>query len=305
MPSCGWIRCISTRLVLPPTRMASVYTIGHSTRTVPELVRALHEHGVRLLVDVRLIPRSRTNPQFNKEQLLEQLPGLGLQYMWLGKELGGHRKRNKASELNAGWDNASFRGYADYMQCQDFRNGLKCLLQAADAKGPAACMCAEMMHFSCHRSLISDALLVRGWQVQHITAAGKPSMQHKLTKFARVEGHNIIYPAYEHEPRAKRRTHGRAMVTAAAPAEAKAAAVTVTAGGDALDTEVGASGKGSRGRKGGRAATSPAAAPKSAVAKRQLSAAASASEMQGSKQQRVDVMLTRARAKQQVPQQHS
>jgi uncharacterized protein (DUF488 family) len=90
----------------------AMFTIGHSTRTLPELVGVLQEHGVKLLVDVRSIPKSGNNPQFNREHLAEQLPGLGLQYMWLGKELGGLRKRNKASELNAGWDNASFRGKA-------------------------------------------------------------------------------------------------------------------------------------------------------------------------------------------------
>jgi hypothetical protein len=97
--------------VIPYPNMAlTMFTIGHSTRTLPELVGVLQEHGVKLLVDVRSIPKSGTNPQFNREHLAEQLPGLGLRYMWLGKELGGLRKRNKASELNAGWDNASFRG---------------------------------------------------------------------------------------------------------------------------------------------------------------------------------------------------
>jgi hypothetical protein len=93
-------------VIMAPT----MFTIGHSTRTLSELVSVLQEHGVKLLIDVRSIPKSGTNPQFNKEHLAEQLPGLGLRYMWLGKELGGLRKRNKASELNAGWDNASFRG---------------------------------------------------------------------------------------------------------------------------------------------------------------------------------------------------
>ncbi|WIA42237.1 hypothetical protein OEZ86_008254 [Tetradesmus obliquus] len=183
----------------------AVFTIGHSTRTLPELVAALQEHGVKLLVDVRTIPKSGTNSQFNRERLAEQLPGLGLQYMWLGQQLGGLRKRDRASELNAGWDNASFRGYADYMQSQSFSDGLQLLLQAAEARGPAAYMCAEMMYFSCHRSLISDALLVRGWQVAHITAAGKPPIAHKLTRFAKVTGHAITYPAYDHQPRTKRR----------------------------------------------------------------------------------------------------
>jgi uncharacterized protein (DUF488 family) len=94
-----------------------MFTVGHSTRSLPELVSVLQEHGVKLLVDVRSIPKSGMNPQFNKERLAEQLPGLGLQYMWLGKELGGLRQRNKSSELNAGWDNASFRGKEPTAAC--------------------------------------------------------------------------------------------------------------------------------------------------------------------------------------------
>lgn len=109
----------------------------------------------------------------------------------------------------AGWDNASFRGYADYMQTDAFSQGLQELLQLAGGPdAPVAIMCAEVVSFRCHRSLISDAASVRGWQVQHITTPGRPPTPHKLTKFAVVQedGHTITYPAYEHTPRQKKST---------------------------------------------------------------------------------------------------
>ncbi|GAB4816324.1 hypothetical protein N2152v2_003370 [Parachlorella kessleri] len=188
-----------------------MFTVGHSTRQLSELVEMLKQNGVALLADVRTVPRSRTNPQFNTEALAQQLPAVhGLAYCWLGRELGGLRKADKSSQLNAGWDNASFRGKLvvpacrrHYMQTQEFQTGVEHLCQLATQQGPAAIMCAEAVNWRCHRSLISDALTVRGWQVVHIITAGKPPSPHKLTKFASVDGLTITYPAYPHTPRGK------------------------------------------------------------------------------------------------------
>eukprot|EP00879_Flechtneria_rotunda_P008771 GHRR01009186.1.p1 GENE.GHRR01009186.1~~GHRR01009186.1.p1 ORF type:complete len:144 (+),score=41.31 GHRR01009186.1:739-1170(+) len=120
-----------------------LYTIGHSTRLLEELISMLQRNEVTLLADVRTIPKSGTNPQFNTDSLAGELQQHGIQYKWLGPQLGGLRRRNKDSELNAGWDNASFRGYADYMQTDEFKEGIQELTQLAGAEGPVAIMCAE------------------------------------------------------------------------------------------------------------------------------------------------------------------
>ena len=165
------------------------YTIGHATRAVSELVAMLHEHKIKVLVDIRTIPRSRTNPQHNKEKLEKKLPTDEIQYLWLGKELGGLRKVDKSlGDMNAGWYNASFRGYADYMQSSEFTAGLRQLIELAEATdGPCALMCAETYYKRCHRSLVSDALTAHGYEVLHITALGKPAAQHHMTQFAKIE----------------------------------------------------------------------------------------------------------------------
>ncbi len=191
-----------------------MFTIGHATRPVSELIALLQEHNVKTLVDIRTIPRSRTNPQHNKDKLEKVLPRkAGIAYHWLGKELGGLRKRDKSlGELNAGWYNASFRGYADYMQSDEFAAGLRELCRLAkDSDGSCAIMCAETYYRRCHRSLVSDALMARGVKVMHITALGKPAAEHQMTQFAAVEKPSvkgktkeeeeeiikITYPAYE------------------------------------------------------------------------------------------------------------
>ncbi len=170
---------------------ATIFTVGHSTRALEEFIRLLQAYHVRTLVDVRTIPRSRRNPQFNQETLPNDLEKLGIKYAWL-KGLGGLRRPQKES-LNIGWRNASFRGFADYMQTPEFESSLQELIELARNR-IIAIMCAEAVPWRCHRSLISDVLLVRGVQVEHIMSP-KTSTKHAITKWARVEGQRIRYPS--------------------------------------------------------------------------------------------------------------
>ena len=170
-----------------------IFTVGHSTRSAEELLAVLRAHGVKAVADVRLFPKSRRYPHFNAEQLAEWLPENGIVYLPF-KQLGGRRKPTKDS-INAGWRNDSFRGYADFMQTAPFSYALAELIHAA-ARRPTATMCAEAVPWRCHRSLISDALLVRGWQVLNLIGVGQAAV-HSLTSFARVDGERIIYPPEE------------------------------------------------------------------------------------------------------------
>lgn len=169
---------------------ATIYTVGHSTHPIDEFVGLLAAHGVAQLVDVRTIAKSRHNPQFGEDQLRQSLPEHGIAYQRL-EALGGLRHTTKDS-VNGAWKNASFRGYADYMQTDAFEAGLAELLALGD-QAPTAIMCAEAVPWRCHRSLIGDALLVRGVEVLDIMTAtsAKP---HTLTSFAQVEGTRISYP---------------------------------------------------------------------------------------------------------------
>ncbi len=167
-----------------------VFTIGHSTHPFPEFVRLLELHSISLVVDVRSIPRSRYNPQFNSDTLKGSLPQLHIGYTH-AKGLGGLRKANRDS-VNTGWQNASFRGYADYMQTDAFRESLETALFLS-TENNVALMCAEALPWRCHRSLISDALLARGVEVCHIMADGKVR-PHTMTAFAVVQGKSVIYP---------------------------------------------------------------------------------------------------------------
>ncbi|HOL69866.1 MAG TPA: DUF488 domain-containing protein [Bryobacteraceae bacterium] len=167
-----------------------IYTIGHSTRSLPEFVELLREHGVRRVVDVRTVPRSRHNPQYNRESLPAALGHEGIAYTHM-PELGGLRHPRKDSP-NTAWRNASFRGFADYMGTPQFDAGLDKLMELA-GREPVALMCAEAVPWRCHRSLISDALTARGVEVVHITGRGQ-AQPHSLTLFARVEGGRITYP---------------------------------------------------------------------------------------------------------------
>jgi uncharacterized protein (DUF488 family) len=171
----------------------TVLTIGHSTRSIEEFLSMLKAHGVDRLVDVRTIPKSRRVPQFNSEALATSLHEQGIDYVHL-KSLGGLRHAKKDS-VNTGWRNASFRGYADYMATDDFRAGLERLLPLASEKRTAI-MCAEAVPWRCHRSLIGDALLVRGVKVEDILTTTS-RREHELTSFAKVHGVEISYPADE------------------------------------------------------------------------------------------------------------
>ncbi len=166
------------------------YTIGHSTRALDEFMPLLREYGVALVVDVRTVPRSRHVPQFSRESLTAALREHGFDYLWL-PELGGLRKAVAGSTLNAGWRNGSFRGYADYMQTDSFWQGIARLEQVVPR--PPALMCAEAVPWRCHRSLIADALLLRGHAVTDILGPGQARV-HARTVFARVRNGRLIYP---------------------------------------------------------------------------------------------------------------
>ena len=164
-------------------------TIGHSNRPMEELIAQLKAHGVDTLVDVRTVPKSRHNPQFNRDAMPGPLAEAGITYVHM-PGLGGLRHPRKDS-INLGWRNQSFRGYADYMQTAEFGRSLEALIALP---GRCAVMCAESVPWRCHRSLIADALTARGIAVQHIMSE-TAVMPHKLTSFAHVEGAQVTYPA--------------------------------------------------------------------------------------------------------------
>jgi uncharacterized protein (DUF488 family) len=173
-----------------------IFTIGHSIRPIEEFVDLLQAHGVRQVVDIRTIPRSRRNPQFNADALAKSLHRAHINYSSM-KELGGLRHA-KPDSINTAWRNASFRGFADYMQTQEFAEGIASLLKIG-AKKRTAIMCAEAVPWRCHRSLVSDALAARGICVEHILSQTR-AQPHTITPFARVRGVRITYPAQEQLP---------------------------------------------------------------------------------------------------------
>ena len=169
----------------------TLFTCGHSTRALDELIGVLKAHGVERLVDVRAFPASRRHPHLARESLERALPAAGIEYGWMGRELGGRRKTTKDSP-NSGLRSPGLRAYADYMGTPDFARGLARLLELASEKRTAV-MCAELLWWKCHRSLIADYVqLVRGWSVRHIQDAGK-LLEHKPKKEARVEGETLVY----------------------------------------------------------------------------------------------------------------
>lgn len=177
-----------------------ILTIGHSIHPIDEFIQLLRRHGVERLVDIRTIPRSRRNPQFNREALAKSLEHEGIAYMHL-KELGGLR-HPRPDSMNTGWRNAGFRGYADYMQTPEFEEALQRLLQLC-AEHRCALMCAEAVPWRCHRSLLADALLAHGVAVEHILSGSRRDA-HSLTLFARVQQTRVIYPQPEVEAARKK-----------------------------------------------------------------------------------------------------
>jgi uncharacterized protein (DUF488 family) len=172
-------------------RKTIIFTIGHSTRPIEEFIEILYAFKIRKLVDVRTIPKSRHNPQFSGDALKERLKQAHIGYLHM-KGLGGLRHAKKDSP-NAAWRNASFRGFADYMQSEEFEESLNRLILTAEKKSTVI-MCAEAVPWRCHRSLIADALLIRGIDVRHIMT-GNSDREHTITPWAKVRGKKITYPA--------------------------------------------------------------------------------------------------------------
>ena len=167
-----------------------IFTIGHSTRSLDEFIQLLQLNKIERVIDIRRIPKSRRHPQFACEALGTALRQAAIGYTHL-QSLGGFR-RARPDSANLGWRNRSFRGFADYMETPEFEAGLARAVKLAEAK-PSALMCAEAVPWRCHRSLVADALLVRGFQVEEIVGGSRPK-RHKLTPFARVGGTRITYP---------------------------------------------------------------------------------------------------------------
>lgn len=171
----------------------AVVTIGHSTRTLGTFIHLLQIYDVKQVIDVRTVPRSRHNPQFNHDTLPDDLKAAGIGYLHM-PGLGGLR-RPQPDSINLGWRNASFRGFADYMRTPEFENHLGELAKLAQGER-VALMCAEALPWRCHRSLISDALEVRGIKVAHILSVTH-LQPHRITAFARWDGKVLIYPPEE------------------------------------------------------------------------------------------------------------
>lgn len=200
--------------------MATIYTIGHSTRTFDELVAALQAHGIRTLVDIRSFPMSRRLPHFNRESLEAELPRHGITYIWM-KELGGRRKKIRNYSPNTGLRNDSFRNYADYMLTPEFVQAIERLLEivtetadpstafgrsgdltplgmtSVKSAGNTAIMCAERVYFQCHRMLVSDFLVAHGHTVLHLDDDKHSPRQHKLMAEARLVDDQLLYDAQQ------------------------------------------------------------------------------------------------------------
>src|SRR5438477_5085400 len=170
--------------------MATLYTIGHSTRTLDELVEALHAHSIKTLVDIRAFPMSRRLPHFNRESLEKSLPEAGIRYVWM-QELGGRRKKSLAESPNLALRNESFRNYADYMLTSEFERAMAELIKIGE-QSQTAYMCAERVYFQCHRMLVSDWLVAHGHEVLHIDDA-KPPKPHHLMSEARLLDGKVVY----------------------------------------------------------------------------------------------------------------
>ena len=170
--------------------MATLYTVGHSTRSLAELIEALNPHQIQTLVDIRAFPMSRRLPQFNRDSLAQTLPAAGIRYVWM-KALGGYRKKVLEESPHIALRNKSFRNYADYMLTPEFEQAISELVTLAE-NARTAYMCAERVYFRCHRMLVSDWLVAHGHEVLHIDATG-PVRPHKLTAEARMIEDRLIY----------------------------------------------------------------------------------------------------------------
>jgi uncharacterized protein (DUF488 family) len=170
--------------------VSTLYTIGHSTRTLDELLEALRAHSIHTLVDIRSFPMSRRLPHFNRESLEKTLPEAGIRYVSM-KELGGRRKKIRDDSPHIALRSPSFRNYADYMLTAEFRGAIASLIELAE-QSPTAYMCAERVYFRCHRMMVSDWLVGHGHQVLHIDGIG-PAKPHNLMAEARVVESQIIY----------------------------------------------------------------------------------------------------------------
>jgi uncharacterized protein (DUF488 family) len=170
--------------------ISRIWTIGHSTRKIDIFLSLLKENGIKLLVDVRMYPGSKRYPQFGREALAKSLSDAGIRYEHF-PELGGRRKA-KPDSKNTAWRNEMFRGYADYMETEDFRKGIERLFDLAEKTGPTAIMCAEAVWWRCHRSLISDYLKARGVEVLHILDRNKVE-PHPFTSAARIVNGELSY----------------------------------------------------------------------------------------------------------------
>lgn len=168
-----------------------LFTVGHSTRSIEDFVALLKHYGVKEIVDIRTIPMSRHNPQFNKDALAQSLKLARIRYQHM-KKLGGLRHSKKDS-TNLGWHNTSFRGFADYMASPEFSEGLVDLMKIARARNTAI-MCAEAVPWRCHRSLIGDALNKKGWIVWNIMSPTSAT-RHRLTPFLKMRKGQLVYPA--------------------------------------------------------------------------------------------------------------
>jgi uncharacterized protein (DUF488 family) len=171
-------------------RVPRIWTIGHSTRGIEDFISLLSENGIKLVADVRMFPGSRRYPQFGREALANSLSQHGIRYEHF-PELGGRRKA-KPDSKNTAWRNESFRGYADYMETEDFGKGIARLADSAEKTGPTAVMCAEAVWWRCHRSLISDYLKTRGVEVLHIFDHNKIE-PHPFTSAAKIVNGQLSY----------------------------------------------------------------------------------------------------------------
>lgn len=172
-----------------PSNSHTIYTIGHSTHTFQEFLEMLNSFNIQLLVDIRSLPGSRKFPQFDKENMEQELPKYGIQYQHL-LDLGGRRKVKKDSH-NTRWRKDSFRGYADYMETENFQKAAD-LLESLATQKKTAYMCAEAVWWRCHRSMVSDYLKAKGWNVLHIMAKGKAE-EHPYTQPAIVKDGHVYY----------------------------------------------------------------------------------------------------------------